>query len=157
MAGKAKPIPDGYHGTIPYLICSGAAKALDFYKRAFGAVEITRMDGPGGVVAHAEIRIGEAVIMLADEVPGMGARSPQTLGGSPVSIYIYVEDVDALARRAAECGAKVTRPVGDQFYGDRTVGLTDPFGHIWGFATHIEDVSHEELKRRTAAKFAKGS
>jgi PhnB protein len=156
MAGRVKAIPDGLHGAIPYLIIKGAAKALDFYQRAFGAKEIIRMDGPGGVVGHAEIRIGEAVIMLADEVPGMGHRSPQALGGSPVSIYIYVEDVDGLAHRAAECGAKIIRPVADQFYGDRSVGLTDPFGHCWGFATHIEDVSHEELKRRTAEKFAKG-
>ena len=157
MAGRVKAIPDGLHGAIPYLIIQGAAKALDFYQRAFGAKEIMRMDGPGGVVGHAEIRIGEAVIMLADEVPGMGHRSPQALGGSPVSIYIYVENVDELAHRAAECGAKIIRPVADQFYGDRSVGLTDPFGHSWGFATHIEDVSHEELKLRTVAKFTKGS
>jgi PhnB protein len=152
VAGAVKPIPDGYHGAIPYLICKGAARAMEFYKRAFGATEVMRMDGPGGIVAHAELRIGEALFMLADESPAMGARSPQSLGGTPVSIYIYVTDVDALARRASEVGAKVIRPVADQFYGDRSVILEDPFGHKWGFATHIEDVSLEEMTRRAASK-----
>ncbi len=156
MAGKVKPIPDGYHGAIPYMICKGAARALEFYKKAFGATEIMRMDGPGGMIGHAEVRIGEAVIMLADEFPDMGARSPQTLGGAPVSIYIYVEDVDAFARRAIAAGAKVLRPVADQFYGDRSVALEDPFGHTWGFATHFEDVPLDELKHRSAAKLAGG-
>ncbi len=153
MAGRVKPIPNGYHGATPYLICKGAAQAIDFYKQAFGATEIMRMDGPGGVIGHAEIKIGDAIIMLADEFPKMGARSPQTLGGTPVSIYIYVEDVDAFARRAMDAGAKVLHPLTDQFYGDRSVGFEDPFGHRWGFATHIEDVPLEELKRRSAEKF----
>ena len=156
MAGNVKPIPDGFCGATPYLICKGAAKAIEFYQRAFGATEICRMEGRGGTIGHAEIRIGEAILMLADEFPEMGAQSPQTLGGSPVSIYIYVEDVDAFAHRAIEAGAKVLRPVADQFYGDRSVFLEDPFGHKWGFATHIEDVSPEEMKRRAAERFGKG-
>jgi len=156
MSTKVKPIPDGYEGAMPYLICKGAAKAIDFYKQAFGATEIMRMEGPGGSIAHAEVRIGGAFIMLADEVPGMGARSPETLGGSPVSIYIYVEDVDAFSRGAEQAGATVVRPVADQFYGDRSVHLKDPFGHSWGFATHIEDVPPEEIRRRAAAMRASG-
>jgi PhnB protein len=153
MTGKVKPIPDGYHGAIPHLVCKGAAKAIDFYKKAFGAVETMRFAGPGETVGHAEIRIGEAVIMLADENPGMGSRSPQTLGGSPVSMYIYVPDVETFAHRATECGAKVLQPMTTRFYGDRSIALEDPFGHSWGFATHVEDVPLEELKKR-AAKFA---
>jgi PhnB protein len=156
MAGRVKPIPDGFHGATPYLIIKGAARALEFYKRAFGAIEIMRMEGPGGVIGHAEIKIGEAIIMLSDEVPNMGARSPQALGGTPVSIYIYVPDVDALAHRATEVGAKVLRPVANQFYGDRSVAFEDPFGHWWGFATHIEDVAPEEMKKRAAAQFGCG-
>ena len=152
MRGEVKPIPDGYHGALPYLICKGAAQAIEFYKKAFGATEIMRMDGPGGVIGHAEVRIGDAVIMLADERPGM-SRSPKTLGGTPASIYMYVQDVDAFARRAIDAGAKALGPVADQFYGDRSVGFEDPFGHMWGFATHIEDVPLEELKRRSAEKF----
>jgi PhnB protein len=156
MAGNVKPIPDGYEGAMPYLICKGAAKAIDFYKRAFGATEIMRMEHPPGHIAHAELRIGGAFVMLADENPEMGARGPETLGGSPVSIYIYVEDVDAFARRAEEGGAKVIKPVSDQFYGDRSVYLKDPFGHGWGFASHIEDVSHEEIRRRADKLFGGG-
>ena len=158
MAGKTnvKPIPDGYHGSIPYLICKGAAKAIEFYKKAYGATETMRFAGPDGLIGHAEIRIGDAVIMLADEFPKMGAKSPKTLGGSPVSVYIYVEDVDAFAHRATECGAKVLHPITTRFYGDRSIGLEDPFGHTWGFASHVEDVPPEELKRRSAAKFAGG-
>jgi PhnB protein len=148
MTGKVKPIPDGYHGALPYLICKGAAKAIDFYKKAFGATETMRIDGPGGTIGHAEIRIGDAVIMLSDEHPGMGTPSPQTLGGSPVSVYIYVQDVDAFAHRAIECGAKVLHPMTTRFYGDRSIGLQDPYGHVWGFATHVEDVPLEELKKR---------
>jgi PhnB protein len=150
MAGKVKPIPDGYHGALPYLICKGAAKAIDFYKKAFGATETMRFEGPGGTIGHAEIRIGDAVIMLADENPAMGARSPQTLGGSAASVYMYVEDVEAFAHRATECGAKVLHPMTTRFYGDRSIGLQDPFGHVWGFATHVEDVPMDELKKRAA-------
>jgi PhnB protein len=156
MAGNVKPIPDCYHGAIPYLVCKGAAQAIQFYKDAFGATESIRMDGPQGTVGHAELRIGEAVFMLSDEIPQMGCSSPKTLGGTPVSMYVYVKDVDALAKRAAAAGAKVLRPVADQFYGDRSVGLEDPFGHRWAFATHVEDVPPEELKRRAAKMFAGG-
>ena len=150
------PIPDTYPGATPYLICRGAAKAIEFYKKAFGAVERGRMDGPGGRIGHAEIAIGKAIIMLADEHPEMDARSPQTIGGTPVSVYVYVNDVDALARQAEAAGAKILRAVANQFYGDRSVFLEDPFGHRWGFATHVEDVSMEEMKKRMAARAAGG-
>jgi PhnB protein len=154
MAGNVKPIPDAYRAATPYLICKGAGQAIEFYKKAFGAVELYRLEAPGGQIGHAEIRIGkDAIIMLADECPQMGARSPQTLGGTAVSVYVYVEDVDALVRQAAAAGATIRRPVENQFYGDRSVHLEDPFGDSWGFATHIEDVSPEEIGRRAAAKF----
>ena len=151
MANKVKPIPDGYHSVTPYLIVRGGVAAIDFYKKAFGAVELFRMDGPGGKIGHAEIRIGDSPIMLADEHPEIGAKSPQMIGGSPVSIMLYVEDVDAVVAQAVAAGAKVVRPVADQFYGDRSGGLEDPFGHSWYVATHKEDVSMEEMHRRAAA------
>ncbi len=157
MTSPVNPIPDEYKAATPYLICNGAASAIEFYQRAFGAIELFRMGGPGGKVGHAEIRIGKhAMIMLADEHPEIGAVSPQTLGGTPVSIYIYVEDVDALATQAQAAGAKVLRPVATQFYGDRSVFLEDPFGHKWGFATHVEDVTPDELQRRAAEKHGSG-
>jgi PhnB protein len=146
-----KPIPDGYHSVTPYLIVKGAANALEFYKKAFGATELMRMAGPGGCVMHAEVKIGDSPIMLADEFPEMGARSPQTIGGSPVSICLYVEDVDAVAGKAIAAGAKVLRPVKDQFYGDRSGTFEDPFGHTWTISTHKEDVSPEEMRRRSEA------
>jgi PhnB protein len=148
---KVKPIPEGYHTATPYLIVKGAASAIEFYKKAFGATELLRMVQADGRVGHAEIKIGDSPILLADEFPEMGARGPQSLGGSPVSILLYVEDVDALFSRAVAAGAKVLRPVQDQFYGDRSGGVTDPFGHLWYIATHKEDVSPEELKKRAAA------
>ena len=151
MANTVKAIPDGFEGATPYLAIKGASDAIEFYKKAFGATETTRIAGPDGRIGHAEIMIGKAKIMLADEFPEMGFLSPRTLGGSPVTIHIYVEDVDALAARAEGAGAKVTRPVADQFYGDRAVALEDPFGHVWHFATHKEDLSNEELQRRAAA------
>jgi len=151
MTSRVKPIPEGYHTATPYLIIKGAARAIEFYKKAFGATELMRMAQPDGRIGHAEIRIGNSPIMLADEVPEMGHRSPQSLGGSPVSILLYVEDVDALFSQAVAAGAKVERPVKDQFYGDRTGGVTDPFGHVWYIATHKEDVSPEEMKKRAAA------
>jgi PhnB protein len=151
MMSKVKPIPEGYHTATPYLIVKDASRAIDFYKRAFGATELMRMPGPGGKIGHAEIKIGDSPIMLADEVPGMGFRSPESLGGSPISILLYVEDVDAVFSEAVAAGAKVQRPVADQFYGDRTGGVTDPFGHVWYIATHKEDVSSEEMKKRAAA------
>ncbi len=148
---KAKPIPKGYHTATPYLIIKGAAKAIEFYKKAFGAAEMTRMTQPDGRVGHAEIKIGDSLIMLADEFAEMGARSPQSLGGSPVSILLYVQNVDALTSQAITAGAKVVRPVKDQFYGDRSGSLEDPFGHQWHIATHVENVPPEEMKKRAAA------
>ena len=149
-----KPIPDGYHSVTPYLIVSAAADAIDFYKKAFGAVELMRMPAPGGKVGHAEIKIGDSAIMLADEFPEMGYKSPTTLGGSPVSIMIYVADVDAVFSRAIAAGGREQRPVKDQFYGDRSGTLEDPFGHVWHIATHKEDVSAEEMERRAGAHTA---
>lgn len=151
MPASVKPIPDGYHSITPYLIIKGAAKALDFYKLAFGAVERFRMDDGDGRIGHAEILIGNSLVMLADEHPEMGARGPETWGGSPVGLVLYVEDVDAVFDRAVEAGATVERPVADQFYGDRTGGLKDPFGHIWHVCTHVEDVPPEELEKRAKA------
>lgn len=149
-----KYIPDGYHTATPYLIIKGAAKALDFYRKAFGATELMRMQGPDGKVGHAEIKIGNSPIMLADEFPDMGYKSPQSLGGSPVSIMLYVEDVDKTVERAVAEGAKITKPVQDQFYGDRNGSIHDPFGHVWTISTHVEDVSPEEMERRAEAMHA---
>jgi PhnB protein len=146
-----KPIPDGYHSVTPYLIVKGAAQAIDFYKSAFGATEVMRMPGPNDRVMHAEIKIGDSVVMLADEPEGGQHRSPLTIGGTPVSLMVYVEDVDTVFSRAVSLGANATRPVVDQFYGDRSGTLTDPFGHVWTVGTHIEDVSAEEMERRMAA------
>jgi PhnB protein len=140
------PIPPGYSSVTPYLIVRGAAKAIDFYKRAFGAVELFRFDGPDGTLGHAEIKIGNSPIMLAD---GMSDYpDPLTLGGTGVSFMLYVPDVDAAFARAIAAGATVKRPVADQFYGDRTGTLADPFGHVWSIGTHVEDVSPEEMDRR---------
>jgi PhnB protein len=147
-----KAIPDGYHSVTPYLIVNGAAKAMDFYKRAFGAVELMRMPRPDGKIGHAEMRIGDSAIMLADEHPEMGFRSPQSLGGSAVSLMVYVEKVDDVFGRAVAGGAKELRAIKDQFYGDRSGTLQDPFGHTWTVATHVEDVPPEEMGRR-AEKF----
>ena len=144
-------IPEGYRTATPYLIVQGAADAIEYYKRAFGATEMLRMADPQGRVGHAEIRIGDSVIMLADEHPGMGYRAPRTLGGSSVSILLYLEEVDAVCERATKAGAKVLRPVANQFYGDRSGTLEDPFGHIWTIATHVEDVPPDELRRRAEA------
>ena len=143
-----RPIPEGYHTATPYLIVKGAAEALEFYKKAFGARETMRFAAPDGKIGHAEIRIGDSPIMLADEHPDMGYRSPQSIGGTPVSILLYVEDVDRWFERAIAAGGKVTRPVANQFYGDRTGTLTDPFGHVWSISTRVEDVSLEEMQRR---------
>lgn len=148
MAGKAKAQPDGYHTATPYLIVNKAAAAIDFYKRAFNATGIMRMDMPDGRIAHAEIKIGDSPIMLADEHPEMNARGPHAIGGTPVSIMLYVDDVDAVVKQAEAAGAKITRPVEDQFYGDRVGGLEDPFGHHWHIATHKEDVPPDEMARR---------
>jgi PhnB protein len=152
-----KPIPDGYHTATPYLIVKGAAAAIDFYKKAFGAAEVLRLGGPDGRIGHAEIKIGDSMIMLADEFPEMGARSPQTIGGTPVTMCLYVENVDARFNQAVAAGGKVQRPIKDQFYGDRSGTLEDPFGHVWTIATHKEDVTPEEIERRFAASMKQGS
>ena len=146
-----QPIPAGYHSVTPYMIVDGAADAIEFYEQAFGASELMRIPGANGKVMHAEIEIGDSPVMLSDEFPDLGAKGPKALGGSPTSLMIYVEDVDAVFRRALEAGATEIRPVQDQFYGDRSGTLTDPFGHQWTLATHVEDVSGEELQRRVAA------
>lgn len=146
-----KHIPDGYHSMTPYLIIKGAAAALDFYKKLFGGQVIVRMDAPGGGVGHAEMKIGDSVLMLADEYPTMGYLSPHARGGSPVSLLLYVENVDAVFAAALAAGCKTVQAVKDQFYGDRNGTFTDPFGHVWTIATHIEDVSPEEMKKRMAA------
>ena len=153
MTSKVNYTPEGYHTVTPYLIISDAAKAIEFYKQAFGATELLRMEAPGGKIGHAEIKVGNSPIMLADEMPEMGYLSPKSLGGTPVSIMIYVEDVDAVAGRAVAAGAQVLKPVADQFYGDRSGSFADPFGHQWHIATHIEDVPQEEVNKRAAALY----
>ena len=145
-----KPIPDGYHSVTPYLIMNDATAALEFYKKALGAVELMRMPAPGGKIGHAEIRIGDSPVMLADENLEMNARSARTIGGSPISLMVYVEDVDAVVAQAVAAGGKLVRPVADQFYGDRTGGVDDPFGYHWYIATHVEDVPPDELEKRAA-------
>ncbi len=155
MTSKVKPIPEGYHSLTPYLIIKNAADAIEFYKKAFGATELFRIDQPDGKIGHAEIKIGDSPIMLSDEFPEMGHRGPQSLGGSPVSLMLYVEDVDAVVNRATTAGAKLDRPVEDKFYGDRAGSLTDPFGHIWHIGTHKEDVSPQEMEKRAAAAAGK--
>jgi PhnB protein len=144
------PIPPGYHTVTPYLIVRNAAKAIDFYKKAFGAVELMRFPGPNDSVMHAEVKIGDSPVMLADEMPAEGYVGPQSLGGAAVSLMLYVEDVDALFTQAVAAGATAKRPVADQFYGDRTGTLVDPFGHVWSIATHKEDLSMEEIRQRLA-------
>ena len=150
-----KPIPDGYPRVSPYLYVDGASAAIEFYTEVLGATETVRMGAPGDRVGHAEITIGDSVIMLADEFPEMGARGPKAVGGTPVTITVYVEDVDAVFRRALAGGATALRPVEDQFYGDRAGQFEDPFGHRWHVATHVEDVAPEEMARR-AAEVASG-
>ncbi len=151
----AKAIPAGHHTVAPYLAVKNGARALEFYKRAFGAAESYKFLMPDGRLGHAEIRIGDSIIMLSDEFPEFGGKSPQTLGGSPVSIHLYVEDVDAVFKRALAAGAKERKPVTDQFYGDRSGQLEDPFGHLWWVATHKEDVPPEEMQKRVQAMLAK--
>jgi PhnB protein len=142
------PIPEGYRRVTPYLIVDGAAAAIDFYKSVFGATERMRMDAPEGRVGHAELEIGDSVVMLADEHPETNARGPRSTGGTPVSLHMYVEDADGVFDRAVEAGAKALRPVEDQFYGDRLGSFEDPFGHHWHVATHVEDVSPDEMSKR---------
>jgi PhnB protein len=148
---QVKRIPDGMHSLIPHLVCAGAADAIAFYKQAFGAVELSRLPGPGGKLMHASMRIGDAVFMLNDENPAWGALGPKTLKGTPVTIHFYVEDVDAAARRAVAAGAKVVMEVADMFWGDRYGVFEDPFGHRWSIATHQRDVSAEEMQQAMQA------
>jgi PhnB protein len=145
-----KPIPEDYPRVTPYLIVDGAAAAIDFYTSVLGATERMRMGGPEGKVGHAELEIGDSVIMLADEHPEIDARGPRSVGGTPVSLHVYVEDADRVFERAIEAGATALRPVEDQFYGDRLGTFEDPFGHQWNIATHVEDVSSEEMSKRMA-------
>lgn len=151
MTSNVKPIPEGYHSLTPYLIVRNAAGAIDFYKEAFGAQELFRMPAPGDRIGHAELQVGDSRVMLADEHPEIGAVGPETRGGSTVGMMLYVEDVDTVVSRAVNAGAKLDRPVENQFYGDRMGSLTDPFGHQWHVATHVEDVSAEEMQRRSEA------
>jgi uncharacterized glyoxalase superfamily protein PhnB len=151
----AKPVPEGYRTVTPYLTIKGAAQAIEFYRRAFGAQEIDRITGPDGTsVMHAEIRIGDSVVMLSDEMPKAGCRSPETLGGTTGSLYLYVPDVDAAFQRALDAGATAIMPPADMFWGDRFGQLADPFGHQWGMATHKEDVTPDEIRRRGVAFMA---
>ena len=145
---KVPYIPEGYNTVTPYLVIKGAAQAIEYYKKVFGATVVVRMDGPEGRVGHAELQIGSSRIMLADENPSMGATSATTIGNSPVSLYLYLPDVDKVVDKAVAEGAKILKPVQDQFYGDRSGFLQDPFGHFWGIATHVEDVSPQEIKER---------
>ena len=152
-----RPIPEGYHSITPYLVISEAAKAIDWYKQAFGAQQTLRMEDPTtGKIGHAELKIGDSYIMLADEYPDMGYRSPKTLGGAGISLLLYVKDVDGTVKQAVDAGAKIERPLQDQFYGDRTGTIQDPFGHVWTIATHIEDVSPEEMLERSKKAFQTG-
>jgi PhnB protein len=150
MAAKVSYIPKDYNSVTPYLVVRGAAQAIDYYKKVFGATETVRMPGPDGKIGHAELKIGNSHIMLADESPSMGPGhiSADTVGGSPVSLYVYLPNVDEVVKRATTEGAKLLKPVQDQFYGDRSGFIQDPFGHLWGIATHVEDVSPKEMEER---------
>jgi PhnB protein len=155
MTSKVKPIPDGYHSITPYLVVDGAVKAIDFYKKVFGATELMRMASPDGQrIGHAELKIGDSPIMLADEHPEMNIRGPQAIGGTPVSMMVYLEDVDTVFKRAVAAGGKELRPLADQFYGDRSGTFLDPFGHMWTVSTHVEDVPPDEMQKRAAAAMA---
>jgi PhnB protein len=148
---KVKPIPDGYPRVTPYLHVDGASAAIEFYSRVLGATERMRMPAPGGKIGHAELQIGDSVVMLADEFPDMNVRGPKAIGGTPVTVMVYVDDVDQTFDRAVKAGAKTLRPVQNQFYGDRSGEFEDPFGHRWNVATHVEDVAPDELAKRAAA------
>jgi len=155
MSAAVKAIPDGFHSVNVYLIVPNAVEALEFYGRAFGAEQVSRMAGPDGVsTMHAEMRIGDTNVMLSDENPALGCKSPATLGGSPVSMYLYVQDADEAFQRAVDAGCQVKQPLMDAFWGDRYGNVTDPYGHSWGIGTHKEDVSPEELNRRAKEYFA---
>jgi PhnB protein len=149
-----KPIPEGYHSVTPYLAVDNAAKAIDWYTKAFGAKERLRMDAPGGQIGHAELEIGDSLVMLSDPFPQASTTPPKELGGTTVSVMLYVEDVDAVAKKALDAGAIATMEVADQFWGDRMGSITDPFGHSWSIATHVEDVPPEEMAERAKAAMA---
>ena len=151
MSPSVKPIPDGYPRVSPYLVVDGAAQAIDFYTQVLGATERMRMGGPDGKIGHAELEFGDSVVMLADEYPDMGYVGPKAVGGTPVTIGVYVEDVDKTFDAAVKAGAKALRPVEDQFYGDRSGQIEDPFGHRWSIQTHVEDVPPDEMQKRAAA------
>jgi PhnB protein len=154
MAKDTQAIPKGYHTVTPSLVVAGAAKAIDFYKKALGAEELMRFPAPDGSVMHAEIKIGDSIIMLGDEMPEQGGRGPKSIGGTPVSFFVYKDDVDTAWKRAVDAGAKQIMPLDNQFWGDRTGCLEDPFGHRWWLAQHMEDVSPEEMQRRGEAFFS---
>ena len=151
MTTNVKPIPEGYHSITPYLIIKGAAEAIEYYKKSFGATELFRMPAPDGKIGHAELKIGDSPFMLSDEHPDLGHVGPQTLGGTSVGIMIYVEDVDTMFKKAISGGGQEIKPLQDQFYGDRSGTLKDPFGHMWTVATHVEDVAPAEMEKRMAA------
>ena len=154
MANKAQAIPKGYHTVTPSLFVVGAAKAIEFYKKALGAQELMRFPGPDGAIMHAEIKIGDSIIMLADEMPEQGGRGPKSIGGTPVSFFVYRENVDTEWKRAVDAGAKVLVPLADQFWGDRTGCLEDPFGHQWWLAQHLQDLTPEEIQKNAEAFFS---
>jgi PhnB protein len=154
MTASVKPVPEGFHTATPTLVVRNAAQAIDFYKTIFGAEEIMRMPSPDGKISHAELRIGDSIILLSDEFPNMGGKSPQTLGGFTGSIYLYVPDVDDVFQRAIDAGGKSAMPVTDMFWGDRHGNFIDPFGHSWGVSTHVEDVPEEEMGKRAQAFYA---
>jgi PhnB protein len=149
-----KPIPDGFHSVTPYLTVSDAEAAIAFYERAFGAKEVVRMDAPGGKIGHAEVRVGDSLVMVSDAFPQSSVRPPSELGGTSASVFLYVEDVDAVVAEAVDAGATLTSEVADMFWGDRFGTITDPFGHIWSIATHVEDVPAEEMAERAKAAMA---
>ena len=153
MAKKAAATPKGYHTVTPSLFVAGAARAIDFYKKALGAEELMRFPGPDGKIMHAEIKVGDSIIMLADEMPDMGGKGPKSIGGTPVSFFVYGEDVDAAWKRAIDAGAREVVPLADQFWGDRTGCLEDPFGHQWWLATHVQDLTPEEIRKNAEAHF----
>jgi PhnB protein len=150
MSEQVKAVPEGFHTITPAIVVKGAATAIDFYKQAFGAEEVSRMDGPDGIVMHAELRIGNSMLMMSDEFPQYGAAGPETIGGSPVTLCLYVDDCDAVFNRAVEAGATVKMPPADQFWGDRYAKLSDPFGHSWSISTHIKDLTHDEVMEAAA-------
>jgi len=155
MAAKVAPIPSGFHAVTPYLTLDDCARAIDFYKKAFGAQEIMRMNGPAGKIGHAEIKIGDSIIMLADEMPGSGGRAPKSVGGTTAGIFLYVKDIDTSFKQATDAGAKADMPPTDMFWGDRFGRLSDPFGHSWAMATHKEDVAPQEMQARMQQEAAK--